>query len=107
MGSSSSQSSPYLRHHQPKKSFRLLSVQFTWQNSVKPSGSVMVGTSPEFEIALYSFLFLSSPRKERFFFLVNDEEDHDGDGKGDQYKMEIVMHRYHRGALGTAYPVGH
>ena len=92
---------------QSLRSLRLLSVQFTWMKSVKPKGSILIGTSPEFEMALYTLAFLSS-KKESIRLLVIDPEDHDGDGKKDRYKLEIVMHRFHGGRkLGTAFPIGH
>lgn len=31
-----------------------LTVQFSWNNDVKPKGSMLIGVSPEFEIALYT-----------------------------------------------------
>ena len=93
--------------NQSLKSLRLLSVQFTWLRSVKPKGSIMMGTSPEFEVALYSFLFLAS-KEEEIFLRVRDLEDHDGDGRGDEYKVQIVLHRFHGGKMmGTAFPIGH
>ena len=92
---------------QSLKSLRLLSVQFTWLKSVKPKGSIMMGSSPEFEIALYSVLFLIS-KKDEVFLRVKDLEDHDGDGRGEEYKVGIVLHRFHGGTkLGTAFPIGY
>jgi len=31
-----------------------LTVQFSWNNDVKPKGSMLIGVSPEFEMALYT-----------------------------------------------------
>jgi len=31
-----------------------LTVQFSWNNDVKPKGSMLIGVSPEFEVALYT-----------------------------------------------------
>ncbi len=37
---------------------RVLSVNFSWKGEPKPVTSIFVGTSPEFEFALYSLAFL-------------------------------------------------
>ena len=33
-------------------------MQFSWKDEVKPKGSSLVGVSPEFEITLYTLIFL-------------------------------------------------
>ena len=35
-----------------------MTVQFAWKDEVKPKGSSLVGVSPEFEITLYTTIFL-------------------------------------------------
>nr|CAD2181033.1 unnamed protein product [Meloidogyne enterolobii] len=34
-------------------------VKFSWEDLMKPAGSFLIGTTPEFEFALYTFCFLS------------------------------------------------
>lgn len=37
----------------------MAAVKFTWKGEMKRSGSFLVGTSPEFDMALYTICFLS------------------------------------------------
>lgn len=50
---------------------RLITIQFSWKEDVKPKGSSLIGVSPEFEIALYTVAFLMR-RKEYDVFLGNE-----------------------------------
>ncbi|KAK5984140.1 XendoU domain-containing protein, partial [Trichostrongylus colubriformis] len=34
------------------------SLKFTWGNILKKSGSIMIGTSPDYDMALYTLCFL-------------------------------------------------
>ncbi|XP_065061961.1 uridylate-specific endoribonuclease B-like [Rhopilema esculentum] len=36
----------------------MVTVQFAWKEEVKPKGSILIGVSPEFEITLYTVIFL-------------------------------------------------
>lgn len=73
----------------------LITINFTWLDTVKPGGSMLVGTSPEFELALHTMCFM------------DNDEDHTEVFLGD-YTMDITTHIYRgRGGkkyIGTSYP---
>ncbi|TMS13971.1 Poly(U)-specific endoribonuclease-B [Larimichthys crocea] len=77
---------------QPDENKHILALQFSWKNGIKPKGSIFVGVSPEFEMALYTVCFLSSPN-ERVKVQFN------------LYDVEIVCHHYNQKHIGTTYPV--
>ncbi len=77
---------------QPHKDDHVLNVQFSWHGLVKPVASAFVGVSPEFEIAIFTILFLSSTEKTTTAVVNLDE-----------YQLEMVVHRHGR-SIGTAYP---
>lgn len=70
----------------------VLNVQFSWHGLVKPVASAFVGVSPEFEMAIFSILFLTSTEKTTKAVVNLDE-----------YQLEMVVHRHGR-SIGTAYP---
>ncbi len=77
---------------QPDENKHILALQFSWKNGIKPKGSIFIGVSPEFEFALYTLCFLTSPNervKVQFSF----------------YDVEIVCHHYNQKHIGTTYPV--
>ncbi|KAF3688962.1 Poly(U)-specific endoribonuclease-C [Channa argus] len=81
-----------MQHDIPDQDDHVLSLQFSWHGAVKPAGSAFIGTSPEFEMALFTIVFLMS--KERSTTVpVNI----------DQCQVELVVFR-HGHSLGTAYP---
>ncbi|KAL8164086.1 UNVERIFIED_CONTAM: hypothetical protein K2H54_045642 [Gekko kuhli] len=41
----------------------VLGLQFSWDGSYKEVGSAFIGSSPEFEFALYSLCFIARPGK--------------------------------------------
>jgi len=43
---------------EPHENEQLITIQFEWFGDLKPVGSSFIGVSPEFEIALYTLLFL-------------------------------------------------
>ncbi|KAM9854099.1 uridylate-specific endoribonuclease C [Aulostomus maculatus] len=79
-------------HDLPDQDDHVLNLQFSWHSVVKPVGSTFIGTSPEFDLALFTILFLMSTERSSTV-LVNI----------DQCQMELVVIRHGR-SLGTAYP---
>jgi len=65
---------------------RVMSVQMEWHNELKPESSVFLGTSPAFELALYTLCFLAGEEKN----LV----------QLDQYMVEITCYKF-RGPRGV------
>lgn len=76
----------------PDHDDHVLNMQFSWHGVVKPVGSAFIGTSPEFEMALFTIVFLMNTDRSTTV-LVNI----------DQCQMELVVIRHGR-SLGTAYP---
>lgn len=76
----------------PDSDDHVLNLQFSWHGLVKPVGSAFIGASPEFEMALYTIVFLINTERSTSV-LVNV----------DQCQLEVVVVR-HGNALGTAYP---
>lgn len=79
-------------HDLPDHDDHVLNLQFSWHGVVKPVGSAFIGTSPEFEMALFTIIFLMNTERSSTV-LVNV----------DQCQMELVVIRHGR-SLGTAYP---
>uniref|UniRef100_A0A3Q3X385 Uridylate-specific endoribonuclease n=1 Tax=Mola mola TaxID=94237 RepID=A0A3Q3X385_MOLML len=79
-------------HDLPDQDDHVLNLQFSWHGLVKPVGSAFIGTSPEFEMALFTIVFLMNTDRSTTV-LVNI----------DQCQMELVVIRHGR-SLGTAYP---
>ncbi|XP_029951934.1 uridylate-specific endoribonuclease C isoform X2 [Salarias fasciatus] len=80
------------RHDVPDHDDHVLNLQFSWHSLVKPVGSAFIGTSPEFEMAIFTVVFLMNTVRSTTV-LVNI----------DQCQMELVVIRQGR-SLGTAYP---
>ncbi|XP_056587789.1 uridylate-specific endoribonuclease B [Triplophysa dalaica] len=77
---------------QPDDNKHMLALQFCWKNGIKPKGSIFIGVSPEFEFALYTLCFLTSPNERvKVTFSI--------------YEVEIVCHHYNQKHIGTTYPV--
>ncbi|KAG7320420.1 hypothetical protein KOW79_016273 [Hemibagrus wyckioides] len=76
----------------PDANDHVINLQFSWKGLVKPSGSSFIGVSPEFEVALFTIIFLKS--NERVTNAIV---------KVDEYLLEIVVYRHGR-AIGTSYP---
>ncbi|KAG7262691.1 hypothetical protein CRUP_026055 [Coryphaenoides rupestris] len=77
---------------QPDENKHIMALQFSWKNGIKPKGSIFMGVSPEFEFALYTLCFLSSPNEHvKVQFSL--------------YDVEIVCHHYNQKHIGTTYPM--
>ncbi len=71
----------------------MLSVQFSWNGQLKDVSSMFIGTSPEFELALYTLCFLAG--QEENFVQVGD------------YEVKIKVYRIkskYGDKVGSAYP---
>ncbi|KAM9788663.1 uridylate-specific endoribonuclease B [Neosynchiropus ocellatus] len=76
----------------PDADKHILALQFSWKNGIKPKGSIFIGVSPEFEFALYTLCFLTSPNERvKVQFGL--------------YDVEIVCHHHNQKHIGTTYPV--
>ena len=72
---------------------KLVTCQFIWkEEKEKPIGSSFIGTSPEFEFALYTLLVMMD-RFGGVNLLIADE-----------YEVEVKVYPLGKG-IGTAYPV--
>ncbi|KAF5908331.1 poly(U)-specific endoribonuclease-C-like [Clarias magur] len=76
----------------PDANDHVINLQFSWKGLVKPMGSSFIGASPEFEVALFTIVFLKS--NERVTNAVVNV---------DEYVIEVVVCRHGR-AIGTSYP---
>lgn len=81
-----------LTHAQPDQDDHVLNLQFSWHGLVKPVGSAFVGASPEFEMALYTIIFLANTHRSTTVVVNIDE-----------CQLEVVVVRHGR-SIGTAYP---
>ncbi|KAM6918183.1 uridylate-specific endoribonuclease C-like [Xenentodon cancila] len=76
----------------PDEDDHVLNLQFSWKGLVKPLGSSFIGVSPEFEVAVFTIVFLMSTEKTTSVVV-----------KVDEYVLELVVCRYGR-SIGTSYP---
>ncbi|CAL8400383.1 unnamed protein product [Boreogadus saida] len=77
---------------QPDENKHIMALQFSWKEGFKPKGSIFIGVSPEFEFALYTLCFLSSPSERvKVQFSL--------------YDVEIVCVHHNQKHIGTTYPM--
>ncbi|XP_017266459.1 poly(U)-specific endoribonuclease-C [Kryptolebias marmoratus] len=76
----------------PDEDDHVLNLQFSWKGLVKPVGGSFIGSSPEFEVALFTIVFLMSMEKMTSVVV-----------KVDEYVLELVVYRHGR-SIGTSYP---
>lgn len=60
-------------------------IQYKWGKYWKPSGSMFLGTSPEFDFAVYTLCFLAKPGENACDFLIGDCTD-----------VQITSHAYNQ-----------
>ncbi|CAL8346684.1 unnamed protein product [Merluccius merluccius] len=77
----------------PDEDDHVLTLQFSWKGLVKPIGGSFIGVSPEFEVAVFTIVFLMSTEKMTSVQV-----------KVDEYLLELVVCR-HGQSIGTSYPV--
>ncbi|CAI5645470.1 unnamed protein product [Oreochromis niloticus] len=78
-------------HDLPDQDDHVLNLQFSWNGVVMPVGSAFIGTSPEFEMAVFTIVFLMNTERSTTV-VVNT----------DQCQMELVVIRHGR-SLWSAY----
>lgn len=72
----------------------VLTLQFSWNGVEKAVGTSFIGTSPEFEMALYTVCFL-----------VGDEDNYVTlDTGGDVFDLNIRCYKMARDKIGTSFP---
>ncbi|KAL3690526.1 hypothetical protein R1sor_016835 [Riccia sorocarpa] len=75
----------------PDSQTQLLTVQFKWNDRLKPLSSTLIGVSPEFEFALYTLCFY-----------CGREDNHIQLGP---YYVNIKVYRLGRDGMGSAFPI--
>ncbi|KAI9101943.1 Endoribonuclease XendoU [Phlyctochytrium arcticum] len=78
----------------PPENSHVLSIQLAWKGEVKPVSTFFIGTSPEFEIALYTLVFLAGA------------EDNQVTIEGVDVNLKCHKFRNNQGMrLGSCYPI--
>ena len=72
----------------------LLTLQFRWRGVEKTVGTTFLGTSPEFEMALYTICFLSGEPDNRVTLRTGTDE----------FLLSIRSYTHDRDKVGTVYP---
>eukprot|EP00210_Caulerpa_lentillifera_P007189 g6879.t1 len=81
---------PKKRTQPPDVYERLLGVQLAWDGEIKRVSTMFIGSSPEFEMALYTLYFLAGELK-NFVNLLN-------------YEVKITCHKICGHLIGTCFP---
>jgi poly(U)-specific endoribonuclease len=76
---------------QPDSQSQLLTVQFDWNGVRKDQSSVMIGVSPEFELALYTLCFY-----------VGQEDNHVELGP---YRVNVKCYHMGEDRIGSVFPI--
>eukprot|EP01036_Dinobryon_divergens_P024318 gene24318-32755_t len=83
-----------LHHSAPSEHEQLITIQFLWNGQLKPVSTTLVGTSPEFEIALYTLCFYQ-------------QEKADNDVILGPYRVRVTCHTWDQQGkkyIATSYP---
>ena len=72
----------------------ILTLQFTWNGNEKFVTTLFIGTSPEFEMALYTLCFLLGNDKENVIKL---------DTGYDIFLINVICHKMYRDKIGSCY----
>ncbi|XP_038575160.1 poly(U)-specific endoribonuclease-C-like [Micropterus salmoides] len=76
----------------PDEDDHVLNLQFSWKGLVKPVCGCFIGVSPEFEVAIFTIIFLMT--NEKMTTVV---------AKVDEYLLELVVYRNGK-SIGTSFP---
>ncbi|KAI8830594.1 Endoribonuclease XendoU-domain-containing protein [Chytriomyces cf. hyalinus JEL632] len=78
----------------PTGNEHVLSFQLSWNGDVKPVSTILIGVSPEYELALYTMVFLAGKDDVNVPIIVDDVQ------------CEVVVHRFTNNTgpkIGSAY----
>ena len=73
---------------------RLITIQFEWNGALKPISTSFIGTTPEFELGIYSLIYLCGNEGDNIVELG-------------PYRLNLVCHKFGKGKyahIGTVYP---
>lgn len=85
----------FLKRQADEEQPRLVTLQFIWKKQqAKPIGSSFIGTSPEFEMALYTICHLTNRDRGSSKVAIRVAN----------YDVEILCHGHGMG-IGSAYPI--
>lgn len=73
----------------------ILTLQFSWEGIEKAVGTSFIGTSPEFEMALYTICFLVGEGEDNYVTL---------DTGHDVFELNIRCYRMGQNQIGTSFP---
>jgi len=72
----------------------VLTVQFSWNGVMKKMGTMFLGVSPEFEMALYTLCFLMGNQENKVDLRTGEEN----------FGLNIKCFTMARNKIGTSYP---
>jgi hypothetical protein len=83
---------------------RVLTYNVRWKGAEKPVGSSLLGVTPEFELALYTMVFLVGNKNDNILLLDLDDDNRDFDRDADRFltKLDVKCFRT-KGRVGSCY----